>query len=530
MTGIELKEMRKRFNLTQEELAEELHLTRRSIAKLESLDDIPESRAQHLKLFFASKENGVKLTISNSRSYSQTKNGIVYEELPSGKFLIQSPVIPAKASAEYTMRLAEPEFIYNLPKAAFMVDRLGKENYRAFEIVNDSMNDGTINSIPNGCEMSRPSVNPKNWKSGGKSLLKRDWHIQYYFFDPKHKAKHPYGKLVIVKGMNHLKTIPQRRDATELLIRDEIDTLKSGFNPITKRFGAVNAIGELHPNLPIIEAFRKAANRKNCSESQKKQFRWLINRMEKQVAGLRLHRVTISQLKRVQLKSILDNMRMPDVMYNRSKEYLSSLFLELIEYDCADTNLARDIRKRKVTRKQREILTPKEMKKVMDHLHNNHYNFWRYANIFMFSGARSTELMNLKFKDVDVKSQEFKVTIKKGRSYKEVIKVIFGNVLHLWGELEGKSEDYVFSVGFAPGAKKIDPHLVSTYWRRWVKKELGVTADFYALKHSMLDSLPPEIARKIASHTSLKTTRIYQVNQDKRDREELKKLNFMKVV
>ena len=45
-----------------------------------------------------------------------------------------------------------------------------------------------------------------------------------------------------------------------------------------------------------------------------------------------------------------------------------------------------------------------------------------------------------------------------------------------------------------------------------------------------LDSLPPEVAQKIASHTSLKTTRIYQVNQDKRDREELKKLNFLKVV
>ena len=155
--------------------------------------------------------------------------------------------------------------------------------------------------------------------------------------------------------------------------------------------------------------------------------------MEKQVAVLRMHRVTISQLKRVQLKSILDNMRMPDVMYNRSKEYLSSLFSELIEYDCCDTNLARDIRKRKVTRKQREILTPKDLEMVMNHLHTNHYEFWRYATVFMYSGARSTELLNLKVKDVHLKKQEFKITIKKGRGYKEVIKVIFGNVLHLWG-------------------------------------------------------------------------------------------------
>ena len=27
--------------------------------------------------------------------------------------------------------------------------------------------------LPNGCSMSKPSVNPKNWDTGGKELLKK---------------------------------------------------------------------------------------------------------------------------------------------------------------------------------------------------------------------------------------------------------------------------------------------------------------------------------------------------------------------
>ena len=57
-------------------------------------------------------------------------------------------------------------------------------------------------------------------------------------------------------------------------------------------------------------------------------------------------------------------------------------------------------------------------------------------------------------------------------------------------------------------------------------KTIKVTADFYSLKHSLLDLLPEDIAMQIASHTNSKTTSLYRVNAEKRKRERLKKISL----
>ena len=99
-----------------------------------------------------------------------------------------------------------------------------------------------------------------------------------------------------------------------------------------------------------------------------------------------------------------------------------------------------------VITKQREILSSEDFKIVMNHLYNKYYEFWRYARIFLFSGARSTELLGLQAKDVDILNQEYKITILKGNRPKEVVKVILGEVIPLWQELiEGaKPNDFIF--------------------------------------------------------------------------------------
>lgn len=34
------------------------------------------------------------------------------------------------------------------------------------------------------------------------------------------------------------------------------------------------------------------------------------------------------------------------------------------------------------------------------------------------------------------------------------------------------------------GDEAINPHQISGWWRKYIKKPFGITADFYALKHS----------------------------------------------
>jgi integrase len=389
--------------------------------------------------------------------------------------------------------------------------------------------------LPNGCSMSVPSVYPKNWKSGGKTLLDIRWRIQYYFYPKEGKRK-----LVVVKGMNNIMLLTFKRELTKYIIQDVIDDNKNGFNPITKQF-VLEEFDEytgLNPHLHFITAFRIALTKIQCSENHRKQMEWCVNRLDKKVGKLKLKNVVIGQLKRRQLKQLLEACDLPNHYYNKYLAYLSRLFGELLEYECCENNLVRDIRKRKIIKKQREILASKDHRVVMSYLYANHYEFWRYAKIFLFSGARTTELFRVQAKDVNIKNQEYKTLIMKGSRPHEVVKVILKEVIPLWTELlaNAKPDDYLFSKGLKPGVESILPNQITKRWMRLVKKSedirdengvvIKITADFYSLKHSLLDVLPEDVAMQMASHTNSKTTSLYRVNAEKRKREELKKLSI----
>lgn len=271
-------------------------------------------------------------------------------------------------------------------------------------------------SLPNGCSMSTPSVSPKDWKNGKHFLTEQEWRIQYYFYDPEK----PKGKLIVRKTMNAYKEIKEQRAATELIIQDEILQNKRGFNHFLKRLIIDHTLidNELHPDLPFIEAFRLALEELNCTIKHKKEIGWAIDRLEKKAIRLRFYDILISQLKRSELKRMLEACNFPDYYFNKVRGYFSTLFGELLEYECCDTNLTRDIRKRKVVVKKREILSPEHHKLVMDHLDENHYVFWRYARIFLFSGSRSTELFALQDKDVDIENK-LKLPLRKAPSIRK---------------------------------------------------------------------------------------------------------------
>tara|TARA_B100000378_G_scaffold274352_1_gene268636 strand:- start:2508 stop:3725 length:1218 start_codon:yes stop_codon:yes gene_type:complete len=394
----------------------------------------------------------------------------------------------------------------------------------------------------NGCSVSTPSVNPKNYKQGGVELLEKDWYIQYRFHDPKYYHDYPKGKLCIIKGMNKYHTLKERRDYIAILIESLLQELvERGWNPITKEYMINEEIqaGKLLPQTPFIDAFFLALEKLDITDKHRKQVNWLIVRLEKAAVKLKYRQLSIDDLTRRQLKEVFELCKMPANYYNHAKRYISSLFSELIEYECCDVNLARDMRYQKVIKKQREILSPEDLACVMKYLKSNYYEFWRYCIIFMFSGARTSELMRLKYGQVNLPEQEFTVVISKGKSRKEVKKVILLGAMELWKELMdiAKPGEYIFSKNLVPGKNKINDDQVSKRWYRLVKnsdkiigpegKPLKITADFYSLKHTFLDSLETEQARKLASHTNSRTTAIYQVNKDKRDREELKKLRIV---
>ena len=62
--------------------------------------------------------------------------------------------------------------------------------------------------------------------------------------------------------------------------------------------------------------------------------------------------------------------------------------------------------------------------------------------------------------------------------YKANCNAVLGSIVPL-----GDSNDFLFSKGLIPGVIEIQTSQISKRWRRLVKKQLNITADFYSLKH-----------------------------------------------
>jgi integrase len=207
------------------------------------------------------------------------------------------------------------------------------------------------------------------------------------------------------------------------------------------------------------------------------------------------------------------------------------LFSELCEMELVETNPVRDIKKKKTIKHLRTVLTDQERLLVNDFLKINHPSFHRFLHIFFHSGARISELIQLKASDIDLSRQRYKIIIQKGREYREVWKVIKNIALPFWINLleKAKVNDYVFSVGLEPGVAQIQSYQITKRWYRLVKKKLNIEADFYSLKHLNLDEtasiLDINDASVMASHNSTSiTSKYYALGEKQRQTERLKSI------
>ena len=397
-----------------------------------------------------------------------------------------------------------------------------------------------MNESIRGCGFTNLWVNPKNWKEA-KSIkeLRKQWYIQYKFYDPVFHDKYPEGFPVRIK-LNRYKTLKSRKAAIKLLLVEIPHALQERhWNPITRTY--MRKLNETKAerlgNTWFAEALEQIrVDLQSITDKTKKDIRSTINCITK--IGKHTHpNLMIKDMHSGHIRDILDSSDCTNNRYNKHLSYLSILWNELVEKRVVNHNPVRDIRRRKITRKIRKVMDIDQLNTILQILKRDHYNFYRFTVIFFYSGGRIAEFMRLQAKDVNLDDQEYKVIIKKGREYAETMKVILPAALPLWKEVmsEVKSkDDYVFSRSLEPGPDMVRSYQVTKRWRRLVKLRYDVEADYYSMKHLFLDMLDAQMnnpennfSSKMASHRSTAITNsVYLINKQKREREMLKKIDI----
>lgn len=320
------------------------------------------------------------------------------------------------------------------------------------------------------------------------------------------------------------------------LLNNEMDLLLTrGYNPITNSF-SVPDNAEVNPRTPFIEALWLVYKKVKAVKGTLVDIKCVIRGTEKAATALNYNNLPICDVSRKHIKLILEqclktNPRFSADRYNKYRYYLVRLFKELIELEAATYNVPRDISKMKVTQKIRQTLSDDERKIVNEHLFRYNRPFWKFMQIFFHSGGRETELMLLQGKDVNLKMQKYKSTVKKGTHYREVYRTIKDIALLFWSEQMETcgDEDYVFSRDLMHGPKAIRVDQISRRWKHYVKVPLGITADFYSLKHlntdATVDALGMADAAAQNAHTSTNMVmKVYAINEKERQHQRLKML------
>lgn len=413
-----------------------------------------------------------------------------------------------------------------------------------------------MKSLHNGCSRSEISVTPTNWNTA-KASIKKKWRIHYRFYDPAFKNNPElWGKQILLRGMNKFKDLAQRQAATRILLEKENDLLDNrGYNPVTNTYCYnIEQIEEINPTTSFIEALWKAhAMLKGVHDmlidikSAIKGIALAAGKLydtshQKPYSALKISQVSRKHLIYIFKQCAKDNTRFSANRQNKYRAYLLMLFKELLKVEAVDSNPVTDIPIEKAgTRKLRQVLTGTERMIIDTNLRAWDYTFWRYMRIFFRSGSRTTEMLSLKNDgSVNLEAQEFRITVKKGKSYMEQIRPIPDDILPLWVEVmeQCRPGQYLFSRGFLPGQSKIRRDNVSDRWKKYVKDDpvegdpvghgLGIKKDFYSLKHLNTDKIDEQLdiehAAATDGHTTIATTqKHYAVNHLKRKIERLKK-------
>ena len=403
--------------------------------------------------------------------------------------------------------------------------------------------------LRNGCSRTEVFFSPKNYKSfRSVKDLQKDWFVECRFHDPNFADKYPKG-FQFRKRTNCYETLQERKIAMEVFKEDMEAVLDmQNYNPISKTYMR-DRTGELHPYMDSKSAIEKTRLKLAGGEKHLRDVRTAINRFIKGLDAMNYSFLNISEIKIYHIKNTLDYLELSPSYFNKFRQYLSDIFKLLIEYGCVESNPVRDIAKKKIHAKIRELIPEWKLPYIDKYLKENHFEFFRYKEIFYYSGSRSSELLRVQRKHINLEAQEFILQIRKGQTYTWVTKPINDQILKYWKDLcklSKSSEDFIFSYGLVPGTKENNPAQITKRWNTHVKntqnikddkgKVITITEDFYAFKYMFLDKLDElqhigdgsnfNLAQLAASHTSNNTTGIYTVNRKRREIDFLKHIKI----
>jgi hypothetical protein len=156
------------------DIAEKLGLTRQGLnyhLRKPILDDVfKRLLREKFPSTFSNESNGVSLVREQGNGYSvgplqQVDGDSPFIDLGNGQYIMIVPLVQEYAYAGYLAGYQDDEYLEELPKHSFVVNKQHRGQYMAFQVIGDSMSNGTDESITEGSTVTGREIQRHLWNS-----------------------------------------------------------------------------------------------------------------------------------------------------------------------------------------------------------------------------------------------------------------------------------------------------------------------------------------------------------------------------
>jgi len=170
-----LKQLRRKKKINQTDLARAIGVSLRTIQLYEKKNaNIPIKNLTRIADYF-------DVSIAELYSHEVNEDREIYEvnsgtsdrsfstkKIDAKKWVVSAPLVTSKKFPDYCDTMENQDFLRNLPILSFVVENVESGAYIAFEIIGNSMENGTTESIPNGSIVLGKEVSIEDLEVHGK--------------------------------------------------------------------------------------------------------------------------------------------------------------------------------------------------------------------------------------------------------------------------------------------------------------------------------------------------------------------------
>jgi integrase len=321
-----------------------------------------------------------------------------------------------------------------------------------------------------------------------RSLSKR-WYIFYYHLIP---GTTDYEFIKEYKGINRYKTTKKRLEAARSLRDARNELLSEGWSPYKDH--QVEEFVEVADHT-ISFAFEKVMQLKKgfLRYTGFKSAKSRINAFLEYCTNKKMLDHSIVSIDETFLRKYLDSLKQKRQLSNRARNNhlieIKSDFQLLKQYGYVKNNPAEHIKKLPESSEIHRPFTEQQLSELQKYMAIQEPYLLQFCHFVVYAFLRTTEIVNIRIKDIDLESDLLHIQSKTGFITKPIVTTLKNKLEHI-GIKQYSEECYLFSSKGCPDREGTTREFFSHKFTR-IKRDLGYSKFYtlYGLRHTFIQML-----------------------------------------